>query len=262
VKVVLFCGGLGTRLRDYSDEIPKPMVPVGYRPVLWHVMKYYASFGHTDFILALGYKADVIKRFFLDYDEAVSNDFVMSDGGRSIDMLATDIQDWRITFVDTGVMASVRERLVAVRRLVEGESMFLCNYSDGLTDLPLDEYVKNFENSDAVAQILTVPPPLTYHRVDTVGTTSPVVDIRPIRGSGLWINGGYFVFRPEIFDYMVDGDELVMGTFRRLMDDGKLTAHQYEGFWAPMDTFKEKQQLDDLWATGDAPWQVWKRTDG
>ncbi len=256
MKVVLFCGGLGTRLRDYSDEIPKPMVPVGYRPVLWHVMKYYASFGHTEFVLALGYKADVIKRFFLNYDEAVSNDFVMSDGGRQIDMLATDIHDWTITFVDTGVHASIGERLVAVRRHLAGEEMFLCNYSDGLTDLPLDAYVKEFEASGAVAQFLAVEPPLSYHRVEA-GEDGVVVDIRPVRGSGLWINGGYFAFRSEIFDYIEQGEELVVEPFHRLMEARKLATHKYTGFWAPMDTFKDKQLLDDLWSSGHAPWRVW-----
>ncbi len=258
MKVVLFCGGLGTRLRDYSDKVPKPMVPVGYRPVLWHVMKYYASFGHTDFILALGYKADAIKKFFLNYDEAISNDFVLSAGGRQIDMLATDIDDWTITFVDTGVSASIGERLLAVRRYLDDEPTFMCNYSDGLTDLPLDGYVARFEESDSVAQFLAVEPPLSYHRVET-DDAGRVVGIRPVRGSGFWINGGYFVFRSTIFDYIEEGEELVVEPFRRLMEAGKLDAHMYTGFWAPMDTFKDKQRLDDLWATGRAPWQVWRR---
>jgi len=258
MKVVLFCGGFGTRLRDYSDDVPKPMVPVGYRPVLWHVMKYYASFGHTDFVLALGYKADVIKHFFLNYDEAISNDFVMSAGGRQVDMLATDIDDWTITFVDTGVAASIGERLLAVRRYLANDAMFMCNYSDGLTDLPLDTYLKAFEESDRVAQFLAVEPQLSYHRVEA-DETGRVLDIRPVHGSGLWINGGYFVFRSEIFDYIEEGEELVVEPFRRLMQAGKLAAHRYDGFWAPMDTFKDKQLLDDLWASGRAPWQVWKQ---
>ena len=138
MKVVLFCGGLGTRLREYTGEIPKPMVKIGYRPILWHLMKYYAHFGHKDFVLCLGYKADVIKEFFLHYEEWISNDFTLSKGGRELTLENNDIEDWNITFVDTGLHANIGERLVAVRKYVEDEEIFLANYSDGLTDLDLD----------------------------------------------------------------------------------------------------------------------------
>jgi glucose-1-phosphate cytidylyltransferase len=258
MKVVLFCGGMGTRLREYSETVPKPMVPLGYRPVLWHVMKYYASYGHTDFILCLGYKADVIKDFFLTYDEAVSNDFVLTGGGKQVDLLATDIEDWRITFVDTGINANLGQRLTAVRDHLAGEEMFLANYSDGLTDLPLDDYIDQFSRTDMVAQFLAVQPPLTYHTVTTDGH-GVVTAMRPIVGSDLWINGGYFVFRQAIFDYLRPGEELVLEPFDRLIDESKLMAHQYRGFWAPMDTFKDKQRLDDLSAAGHAPWEIWKQ---
>jgi glucose-1-phosphate cytidylyltransferase len=253
MKVVLFCGGFGTRLRDYSETVPKPMVPLGYRPVMWHVMKYYASFGHTDFVLALGYQADVIKSFFLNYNEAVSNDFVLSEGGQKLDMMATDIHDWRITFVDTGYSSNIGERLKAVQRHVEDEEIFLANYSDGLTDLPLDDYIADFEQSDHIAQMLLVEPPLSYHKVATEDDGT-VTGITPIYGSGLWINGGYFVFRREFFDYINPGEEMVVEPFLRLIDEGRLGARRYNGFWAPMDTFKDKQRLDDLWASGHAPW--------
>src|SRR5512136_780682 len=137
MKVVLFCGGLGTRLRGLSDDIPKPMVRIGYRPILWHVMKYYAYYGHKEFILCLGYKADRIKDYFLNYNEYVSNDFTMTNGGKDIQLVKSDIQDWRITFVDTGLKSNIGQRLWAVRKYLEGEEMFLANYSDGLTDLNL-----------------------------------------------------------------------------------------------------------------------------
>lgn len=257
MKVVLFCGGFGTRIRDYSEAVPKPMVPLGYRPIIWHLMKYYAHYGHTEFILALGYQADVIKRFFLDYEEAVSNDFVMSSGGRQVDMLATDIDDWTITFVDTGMEAEIGDRLLAVRRHLEGEEMFLANYSDGLTDLPLDQYVAEFEASGKIAQFVAVEPPLTYHRVDTT-EDGTVTAIEPILGSGLYINGGFFAFRTEFLDYLQPGEVMVMEPFFRLMKEGELVARKYDGFWAPMDTFKDKQRLDELWASGSAPWEVWK----
>src|SRR5262249_29649730 len=145
MKVVLFCGGLGTRLREFTGEIPKPMVKIGYRPILWHLMKYYAHYGHKDFILCLGYRADVIKQFFLNYEEWISNDFTLSKGGKELTLENNDIEDWKITFVDTGLHANIGERLVAVRRYVEDEDVFLANYSDGLTDLDLPTMIETFE---------------------------------------------------------------------------------------------------------------------
>ena len=139
MKVVLFCGGLGMRLRDYSETIPKPMVPVGYRPILWHVMRYYAHYGHKEFILCLGYRADAIKRYFLEYDETISNDFVITGGGKQVDLLASDIQDWKITFVDTGLNSNIGQRLKAVQPFLEGERTFLANYSDGVSDFRIRE---------------------------------------------------------------------------------------------------------------------------
>ncbi len=258
MKVVLFCGGRGMRLRDYSDAIPKPLVPVGHRPVLWHVMRYYASFGHKDFILCLGYQGEAIKRFFLDYEETSSNDFVLTGGDRSVELLASDIDDWRITFVDTGAASNLGERLTAVRRHLEGEEVFLANYSDGLTDLPLDTYLAEFERSGRIAQFLAIRPPLSYHLVRT-DEDGIVTSVDPISNADVWINGGYFAFRREIFDYMRPGEELVLEPFDRLLAERQLVARKYGGFWAPMDTFKDKQTLDDLAAAGKGPWEVWKQ---
>jgi glucose-1-phosphate cytidylyltransferase len=146
MKVVLFCGGQGMRLREMPEPVPKPMAPIGYRPLLWHLMKYYAHYGHHDFVLCLGYRADVIKEYFLNYDECVSNDFVLSSGGSNIELLRADIADWRITFVDTGLKSNVGQRLLRVQRYVEGEEIFLANYADGLTDLPLDRVIEHFRS--------------------------------------------------------------------------------------------------------------------
>src|SRR5690242_13738624 len=144
MKVVLFCGGLGMRLREYSETIPKPMVNIGYRPILWHVMKYYAHYGHKEFILCLGYKADMIKNYFLNYNECLSNDFTLSEGGKTLQLLNSDIQDWKITFVDTGVSTNIGQRLKMVEQHLEGEDVFLANYTDGLTDLPLPQLIDSF----------------------------------------------------------------------------------------------------------------------
>ncbi|TMF76437.1 MAG: glucose-1-phosphate cytidylyltransferase [Chloroflexi bacterium] len=258
MKVVIFCGGLGMRLREYSESIPKPMVPVGYRPILWHLMRYYAHYGHKEFILCLGYKADSIKKYFLDYDETVSNDFVMSNGGRTVDLLASDIQDWQITFVDTGMSSNIGQRLKLVQPFVADEEMFLANYSDGLSDLPLPEMIRRFEHeSEAVACFATVAPTSSFSLVQ-VGEGGRVRSIKHVRDSGVRINGGFFALRSQIFDYINDGEDLVEEPFQRLAAEGKLLAHQYDGFWACMDTFREKQLLEDMYSRGQVPWEVWK----
>jgi len=256
MKVVLFCGGLGTRLREFGDSIPKPLVPIGYRPVLWHVMKYYAHFGHKDFILCLGYRADKIKDYFLHYDECISNDFVLSGGGKNVSLITSDIQDWNITFVDTGLHSNIGQRLKKVQHLLKGEKMFLANYSDGLTDMELPTMVEEFKRSKKVAACVCAPPSQTFHVVKLNGDKS-VVGIETVKDSGMLINGGYFVFRPEIFDYMREGEELVREPFSRLIKERKIMGYEYDRFWS-MDTFKEQQELSDICARGDAPWEVWK----
>ncbi|GBE20932.1 MAG TPA: glucose-1-phosphate cytidylyltransferase [Actinobacteria bacterium] len=258
MKVVLFCGGRGTRLRDYSEKIPKPMVTVGYRPVMWHVMKYYAHFGHKEFILCLGHGAQAIKDFFLHYEEAESNDFVLKNGGRDKVLLNSDIDDWTITFVDTGLKAEIGERLRVVEPYIGDDEVFLANYSDGLTDLDLDSYVEGFLESDRIASFVAVKPPQSYH-VATFGSDHLVSAMSPITSTDLWINGGYFIFRRSIFEYIKPEEDLVREPFDRLIAREQLLAHPYTGFWAPMDTFKDKQHLDDLFASGEAPWEVWKQ---
>lgn len=257
MKVVLFCGGLGMRLRGHAEDVPKPMLPIGYRPILWHVMRYYAHFGHTDFILCLGYRGDAIKHYFLNYEEGLSNDFVLSNGGRSRQLLNSDIESWRITFVDTGVNANIGERLVAVREHLRGEEVFLANYADGLTDLPLDRHLAHFAEHGRVASFLSVKPMLSYHVVQS-DDGGRVTAVRPIGETSLRINGGYFVFRSAIFDYIRAGEELVLEPFQRLIADEQLLAYRYDGFWHSVDTAKDKQMIDELYDAGSAPWEVWR----
>src|SRR3954453_3176886 len=256
MKDVLFCGGLGTRLREYTGEIPKPMVKIGYRPILWHLMKYYAHFGHKDFVLCLGYKADVIKQFFLNYEEWISNDFTLSGGGKEVRLENNDLEDWNITFVDTGLHANIGERLTAVRRHVEDEEIFLANYSDGLTDLHLPTMVDSFRTSGKVASFMAVRPSQSFHLVE-MDDDGEVSGIQPVRDSNILINGGFFVLRQEIFDYIEAGEELVVEPFTRLIKERRLLGYRYEHFWC-MDTFKEQQQLTDMFNSGRAPWEVWK----
>ena len=258
MKVVLFCGGLGTRIRDFSDAVPKPMIPVGYRPIIWNVMKYYAHFGHKEFILCLGYKADSIKNYFLRYDECLSNDFVYSDGGKKLVLSNSDIQDWRITFVDTGLNSNIGQRLRAVEKYLGGDEMFLANYTDGLSDFPLPSLLDEFVRTDKVGAFLAVKPSYSFHVVE-MDEGGQVKGLRDLTRSDIWINAGYFVLRREIFKYLQPGEDLVNEPFQRLADMNALMAHKYRGFWACMDTFKEKQRLDDMVARGETPWEVWKK---
>jgi glucose-1-phosphate cytidylyltransferase len=257
MKVVLFCGGLGMRIREYSENVPKPMITIGYRPIIWHLMKYYAHFGHKDFILCLGYRADVIKDYFLQYNECVSNDFTLSNGGKDVKLYNSDIDDWNITFVDTGMTSNIGQRLIAVQKYLEDEEIFLANYSDGLTDMSLPEFIDMFKRSGKTASFLAVKPNLSYHAV-TMGPDGVVTDIQAIADTDFRVNGGYFVLRREIFDHIHDGEELVVEPFKRLIARKQLLAYPYQGFFATMDTFKDKMQLDELYAKGRAPWEVWK----
>jgi glucose-1-phosphate cytidylyltransferase len=257
MKVVLFCGGLGLRMREASEVLPKPMVPVGNRPILWHVMKYYAHFGHTDFILCLGYRAEVIKDYFLNYNEALSNDFVLSQGGSTVELLNHDIKDWRITFVDTGLHAMIGERLRAVQPYLEGEEYFLASYGDTLTDAPLPDLISGLKERDKIASFLCVRPSYSFHLVQ-FDEQQTVQRIHEATSSDVWINGGFFVLRADLFDYLHEHEDLVAEPFQRLIEQGQLVANRYDGFWAPMDTLKDKQQLELMMERGNGPWRVWE----
>jgi glucose-1-phosphate cytidylyltransferase len=260
MKVVIFCGGAGMRLRGYENDVPKPMVQIGSRPILWHLMKYYAHFGHKDFILCLGYKGNSIKDYFLNYDESVSNDFIWSQGGKNVQYLNRDIVDWTITFVETGANANVGERLKAVEPYLENAEMFLANYGDGLSDLPLPAMVDRFRRSNAVASLILVQPTASFDIVHAE-PSGTIREICPLTRSDIWINGGFFVMRNEIFQYIEPGEELVREPFQRLIGKQALLAHKYTGFWQCMDTFKDKQHLEELNQT-TAPWKVWNHGAG
>ena len=257
MKVVLFCGGLGLRLQDHSTRVPKPLIPVGDQPILLHLMKYYAHFGHKDFILCLGYRGDSIKEYFLDYKEWLSNDFVLSGGGADVELLSSDIDDWRITFVDTGTHANIGERLRAVRPHLEGEEVFLANYSDGLTDAPLDRVIDFFHESGGIASFVSAASSHSFHVVDA-SDDGVVKGIEDVTTADVWINAGFFVMSTRIFDFLGPGEELVQEPFQRLIDISALTTYRHEGFFVPMDTFKDRQVLEDLYAQGSPPWELWR----
>ena len=258
MKVVLFCGGLGTRLREHSDTIPKPLVPIGHRPILWHLMRYYAHYGHNDFILCLGYRGDLIRQFFLDYNECLSNDFVLADGGKKIELLTSDLDNWRITFVDTGLNSNIGQRLLKVRKYLAGEAMFLANYADGLSDLPLDQHIADFQRRQVTASFIAVPPAQSFHGVQS-DDAGIVTEFGPLKNAGFAINAGFFCLRSDMFDHIQEGDELVEQPFARLIAQRKLAVFRYQGFWQSMDTLKDKMAFDSLDSAGQCPWMVWKR---
>jgi glucose-1-phosphate cytidylyltransferase len=254
MKVVLFCGGLGTRIRDYSESIPKPMIPVGHQPILWHIMQYYSQYGHRDFILCLGYKANVIKEFFLNSKPSVHSDCVISDYGRKVEVLGEMPPDWRVTLVDTGMWRNIGERLMAVKHLVKDEEMFLANYSDGLADAPLPAMVDLLKKSGKIGCFVAVRAPLNFHLAE-FEAGGIVTSFRTSNEADMWINGGYFIFRNKIFDYIRDGEELVLEPFNRLIAERQLIAYRHEGFFRPMDTMRDKQALEDMVDKGNMPWR-------
>lgn len=255
MKVVLFCGGRGTRIREYSEAIPKPMIPLGQQPIMRHVMQWYSDYGHDDFVLCLGYKANVIKDFFLNSRPQTFSDCVVSGGGKDIQLLDESTKDWRVTLLDTGIWRNIGERLWAAKDQVKNEKMFLANYSDGLTDVDLNDMIAKFEASDMYGCFLAVRAPLTYHLAD-IDDTGRVRSFKTTDTSEIWINGGYFIFRPEIFDYMEEGEELVLEPFSRLIADNKLMAYKHQGFWRSMDTLRDWQSLEDMVEHGDMPWNA------
>jgi glucose-1-phosphate cytidylyltransferase len=256
MKVVVFCGGQGLRMREASEALPKPMIPIGDRPILWHVMKYYAHFGFTDFVLCLGYKAEAIKHFFLTYSEAMANDFVLSDGGASVHLLKTDIHNWKITFVDTGQRSSIGERLRAVRHLLRDDEMFLANYGDTLTDADLPAMIARTKAAGVTASFLAAHPNYSFHVV-SMNDEGLVRGLHDVTRSDIWLNGGYFVMRSDFLDHLRPGEDLVEEPLQRLMAMDQVLAQRHDGFWSPMDTLKDKQWLDSLHESGEAPWQLW-----
>jgi glucose-1-phosphate cytidylyltransferase len=256
MKVVLFCGGYGMRMRDDVDDIPKPMQMIGDRPLLWNVMRLYAHFGHTDFILCLGYGAHHVVEFFRNYDETRSNDFVLRKGGGEIELLSSDISDWTITFMHTGLDTPIGERLRRVRHLIGEDDMFAANYADVLSDAPMDRIELDVRARGAVGSLLAVPPQAAFHMVET-DEDNYVRGITPVSTLRVQENGGYFFFTPEIFDYLHENEDLVTNALPRVAAEGRLLAWPHDGFWKPADTVKERSELDAMARRHARPWALW-----
>jgi glucose-1-phosphate cytidylyltransferase len=257
MKVVIFCGGYGVRMGEETRRIPKPMIEIGGKPILWHIMRYYAMWGHDDFILCLGYKGEVVKQFFLSYNGALLNDFVLDHDaatGTKVELLSRDLDKWRITFVDTGMNATIGERLKAIAPFLGDDDTFLATYGDGLTDAPLTQVVHAFQDSGKKAMFLSVRPQYNAHIV-SADADGHVLAVEDLSRSDVRINGGYFVLKREVVDLIEPGDELVEETFARLISERELIAYPYDGFFQAMDTIKDRQSLENLHESGQAPWR-------
>lgn len=256
MKVVLFCGGHGLRARDGAPDVPKPLQLVGDKPLLWHVMSWYAHFGHRDFVLCTGHRAEAVERWFLD--NAVHVERRQGRRRRVVLRLAGGSMDgWSVTLADTGVSASVGMRLRAVRDLLAGEQLFLANYADTFCDVSLPALIARAEESGAAATFVAVRPNHSFHVV-AMDEAGFVTAVTPAVESDQWINGGYFVLRQEVFDVLRPGEDLVEQPFARLIARRALAVHRHDGFWAPLDTAKDRQRLEQLWRSGDRPWMVWE----
>jgi glucose-1-phosphate cytidylyltransferase len=260
MKVVILCGGQGTRIRDVADNIPKPMIPIGGYPILWHIMRYYAHAGHRDFVLCLGYKAQVIKDFFLNY-EAHTRDFTITLGGTAPIEYHDSQGDapWRVTLADTGEQAMTGARVRRAFRYLGGDENFLLTYGDGVGDIDLTRLLAFHTSHGKVMTVSGVRPPGRFGELvsDASGRITEFNE-KP-QATGGRISGGFFVCRRELLDYLPDDDGLVLevNPMRRLVADGQLMVYEHDGFWQPMDTYRDYTLLNGLYESGGAPWRVW-----
>lgn len=265
VPVVVLCGGMGTRLREATGErLPKPMVDIGGKPVLWHIMKTYAYYGHRRFVLCLGYKGDVIKNYFLQY-RLQASDFTLhlSADGPPVVHSAEVTEDWEITFVDTGLTTATAARLARVSQHLDAER-FMLTYGDGVGDVRVDDLLRAHVAAGRLATVTAVRPSSRYGEMDIDLSRGTVLAFRekPTETSG-WINGGYFVLEREVLDrYVEDRPDVMLetGPLQGLTRDGQLSLYLHEGFWVGMDTYRDWTELNGLWDRGEAPWRVWDRS--
>ena len=256
MRVVILAGGLGTRLQEESTVKPKPMVEIGGRPILWHIMKHYSHHGFGEFVVALGYKGDCIKRYFLDY-HALNNSITIDLSNGNVETHAKKCEDWRVHLVDTGGDTNTGGRVKRLQRWLDAGTIMV-TYGDGVCDVDLTRLLKFHRASGCAATVTAVRPPARFGGLMFDGDRVARFTEKPQAGEG-WINGGYMVCEPRVFDYL-DGDASsleIMG-LERLADEGQLAAYRHDGFWQCMDTLRDKRQLEALWEQDTAPWKVWK----
>lgn len=256
MNVVILAGGLGTRLAEETEVKPKPMVEIGERPILWHIMKHYAAFGFTDVFVALGHKGHLIKRYFLD-ECSMSGDLTVDLPRGHVERSGASIEPWKVRLLDTGAGTNTGGRLKRMEPWLRSGT-FMLTYGDGVSNVKLDELLRFHRDTRCIATISAVRPPARFGSIEFEGPLVRNFAEKPQAGEG-WINGGFMVFEPEVFDYL-DGDatSLEMDALERLAAEGKLAAYRHDGFWQCMDTLRDKRLLEHLWTTGDAPWRIWE----
>jgi glucose-1-phosphate cytidylyltransferase len=260
MKVVILCGGFGTRIRDVADNIPKPMIPVGNKPILWHIMKYYATFGYNEFILCLGYKSNVIKEYFVNY-EINTSDFIIELGKKdSIEFMNVHHEkDWKITFAETGENAMTGARIKKIKKYIPQGEQFMLTYGDGLSDVDINKLIEFHNNSKRAMTLTAVRPPGRFGEImsDADGKITEFNE-KPNATEGR-INGGYFVCNYDMFDFIADGDDVVFEQhpIKNMVSKGQLMQFNHNGFWQPMDTYREYSLLNEIYASNKAPWKKW-----
>lgn len=254
MKVVILAGGVGSRLSDETAIRPKPMIEIGHRPILWHIMKHYSHFGFNEFVLCLGYKGDYIKRYFTEALGA-SNDLTVDFTTGCVEQHRSTAEPWRVTMVDTGQHSETAGRLLKVREFLDDDT-FMLTYGDGVADIDLAELVKFHRGHGRIATVTAVHPTARFGHLTLDGEIVTTFDEKP-QMSGGWINGGYFVLQPEIFDYIPGDVDWAREPMDGLAGDRQLAAYRHHGFWQCMDTFRDKLYLNGLWDGGSPPWKVW-----
>ena len=256
MKVVILAGGLGTRLREETEYRPKPMVRIGGRPMLWHIMKIYSHYGYSDFVICLGYKGEMIRDYFLNY-ETQNRDFAITLGSGKLEVLGNHTEEgWRITLAETGEKTMTGGRIKRVEKYV-GRSAFMATYGDGVADVDVESLLGFHRRQGKLATVTAVRPSSRYGELAIENGRVTLFREKPQVNEG-WINGGFFVFEPEVFNFIEsDDDSLETGLLARLVERKQLAVYQHEGFWQCMDTYREMQQLDEIWDRGRAPWRVW-----
>jgi glucose-1-phosphate cytidylyltransferase len=256
MKVIILAGGLGTRLAEYTTDIPKPMVPIGEYPIVWHIIRIYGHFGHRDVILALGYKADYVKSYFLHYYD-LQSDFAIDMKTGEHTSLSHSLIDFKISLIDTGLRTMTGGRLRRLRHLVS-DGTFLATYGDGVANVDINKVIEFHRQHGKLVTMTVTRPPARYGivRMDTNGQ---VLDFREKPKTEAYINGGFFVIEPGFLDY-IDGDDepLEQDPLERALSDNQLMAYRHNGFWHPMDTKRDVTELNKMWESGNAPWKLWK----
>ena len=256
MKAVIFAGGLGTRMREETDFKPKPMVEIGAQPVLWHLMKIFSHYGVRDFVILAGYKSEVIKNYFANFN-LYTRDFRVSSGSESeIEFLGGSSENWNVTVLDTGRETLTGERLLRAKDVI-GNERFFCTYGDGLAPVDLDQLVNRHMQSNRIAT-MTVTQPTNRFGVVDFNRDLQVSGFKEKPKMADWINMGFFVFEPEVFSYLSAGEALEESALARLAQSGEIGVNPFEGFWEPMDTYREYQMLNQLWSQGNAPWKIWE----